>query len=831
MIVPIPGLERLLPRRGAPPARGVIIGAGGHGKTAALDELAARYETGGTDVIRVAGRALEAAEPFAALDRLVPVAPDSTPATMRAALLDRLGRGPWLLLVDDAHVLHPSTLAVLGGVADRAERAGGVVIAQRPCTDNAQVSTLAAALAAAGAAVHLGPWTGADVDAYLRTVAPLDDAGPAASLWEATDGVPAFIVAAATAAGDALPDAVTRRVQAELSQLGSEAASVAAALAAGVPLAAISAATGVPAPDIAGAAARLEHAGLLGQDRHHLPPIVRAAVEAVTPAPQWQRLNEQAAAALTAGGAPATAVADHLLAAGATGAEAMATLTEAAAARVVDDPAAARRWTDAALASDDRPPEALGLAAEAALRAGDVDAARRLADAALDGGDSGARAASVAAAIALSGGQTRRAAARWSAVAAAKGGAGRDRSAAAARAASLAATAGAVREADEALALATKLMPATPSVTLEAELLLAEGLVAAAVGDLDGGAETVGRAAAALAGFHPLGLDPPTVIAALLTAAAGHDDRAARFVSAPGRGHEAMQAWLKLRAGEIASAAAIASSLDEAGATRRDALTIAAVRVGIARRGTDLAALAAAWDAAAPLAETADADLIALPVLGELVAGAARAAPHEAATLARRWATVVEEAGGAPAWRSHLHWWEVQWAAAAGDAPAAATAAVALRSVVDAAGTFAVEADAAEAWAGVLAEQFDAVAVAATADALAAAGRAWEASVLAGAAALRTTEAGAARTLLGKGRDLRSRLAVTDTAATSDDSLSEREQEVAALVVEGLTHREIGSRLYISAKTVEHHVARIRQKLGASTRAEMLAAIRQSLDR
>jgi DNA-binding CsgD family transcriptional regulator len=62
-------------------------------------------------------------------------------------------------------------------------------------------------------------------------------------------------------------------------------------------------------------------------------------------------------------------------------------------------------------------------------------------------------------------------------------------------------------------------------------------------------------------------------------------------------------------------------------------------------------------------------------------------------------------------------------------------------------------------------------------------------------------------------------------------SLSEREREVARRVLEGRTHREIGAQLYISAKTVEHHVARVRQKLGATTRAELLAAIREELDR
>jgi DNA-binding CsgD family transcriptional regulator len=52
---------------------------------------------------------------------------------------------------------------------------------------------------------------------------------------------------------------------------------------------------------------------------------------------------------------------------------------------------------------------------------------------------------------------------------------------------------------------------------------------------------------------------------------------------------------------------------------------------------------------------------------------------------------------------------------------------------------------------------------------------------------------------------------------------------VAELLVQGLTYREIGSRLYISAKTIEHHVARIRQRLGARNRSDLLARLRAEL--
>jgi DNA-binding CsgD family transcriptional regulator len=62
------------------------------------------------------------------------------------------------------------------------------------------------------------------------------------------------------------------------------------------------------------------------------------------------------------------------------------------------------------------------------------------------------------------------------------------------------------------------------------------------------------------------------------------------------------------------------------------------------------------------------------------------------------------------------------------------------------------------------------------------------------------------------------------------DGLSAREVEVAALLVEGLTNREIGERLYISARTVANHVQSILGKTGSGNRAQAAAyAIRNGL--
>jgi DNA-binding CsgD family transcriptional regulator len=52
-------------------------------------------------------------------------------------------------------------------------------------------------------------------------------------------------------------------------------------------------------------------------------------------------------------------------------------------------------------------------------------------------------------------------------------------------------------------------------------------------------------------------------------------------------------------------------------------------------------------------------------------------------------------------------------------------------------------------------------------------------------------------------------------------SLSPREEEVALLVAEGLSNREISDRLQLSEHTIKNYLFRMFEKLGVNTRVEL----------
>jgi len=56
--------------------------------------------------------------------------------------------------------------------------------------------------------------------------------------------------------------------------------------------------------------------------------------------------------------------------------------------------------------------------------------------------------------------------------------------------------------------------------------------------------------------------------------------------------------------------------------------------------------------------------------------------------------------------------------------------------------------------------------------------------------------------------------------------LTEREQEIAALLVEGLTNRQIADRLYISEGTVKNYISTIYDKTGIHDRVKLVVALK-----
>ena len=93
----------------------------------------------------------------------------------------------------------------------------------------------------------------------------------------------------------------------------------------------------------------------------------------------------------------------------------------------------------------------------------------------------------------------------------------------------------------------------------------------------------------------------------------------------------------------------------------------------------------------------------------------------------------------------------------------------------------------------------------------------------------------AVREVAGGGRyvhpELGARLVAAETEErkrADEDPLSERESEVLRLLALGHTNQEIAELLFISVRTAETHRAHIMQKLGLSTRAEL---VHYALDR
>ncbi|MDG9723053.1 MULTISPECIES: response regulator transcription factor [unclassified Streptomyces] len=100
--------------------------------------------------------------------------------------------------------------------------------------------------------------------------------------------------------------------------------------------------------------------------------------------------------------------------------------------------------------------------------------------------------------------------------------------------------------------------------------------------------------------------------------------------------------------------------------------------------------------------------------------------------------------------------------------------------------------------------------------------------------AVRTVAAGqslldpsAATKLMARLRGERTR----EEAPDALPGLTDREREILALIGEGLTNRQIGSRLYLAEKTVKNHISRLLAKLGVERRIQAAVIATQAQDR
>ncbi len=307
--------------------------------------------------------------------------------------------------------------------------------------------------------------------------------------------------------------------------------------------------------------------------------------------------------------------------------------------------------------------------------------------------------------------------------------------------------------------------------------------------------------------------------------------------------HRLLLGWVRMQDGQLAAATADAASAGEASLHRRDALWAAALNTAIARRSGDGGGVQKHWYAAMEVLAEYSVDLFSLLPLGELWVAAARMRQVDRLQHALDEAFALLESLGSPVlWSVPLHWAGVHAGILANSPEAVAPHGHALTSAAGSSAFAKALSGAGRTWLRVLANHVDSAEVTAAARSLSQFGLTSDATRLAGQAALQTPDGRVSGAMLQLARDLKLTSAVDDgldpapatTAQTGSQRqqssrLSDREREVAELLLLGMPYRDIGSQLFISAKTVEHHVARIRRRLGAESRSEMLSMLRAML--
>ena len=843
-----------------------LVGPGGSGSSEVLGAIAERLGARGTPVLRMTGRRLEHDQPFGAVadlgDETGPTPDETDERRWRDALVVRLTADKAALLVDEAQWLDEASLRVLVGIAERAgDRGLTVVAAHRPTPGDIHLAALDAALGRSRPLVWLGPLDEADVGE--RAALLLDTAVDPAwvdALHEQTAGMPALVDQLALAwadgpAGDAsrpLAAPVIEAVRSEVDQLPPTARTALSALSAGADLDddLLGTVTGLSPGELGEAMEVLRAAGLVVTVKDDVVPIVAAAVNQLTPVADRRRFHALLATALTERGAPPTQAAEHLAAANAQGQEAAEAYVAAGEASLADAPELARTWYDRAVAVGAPAHLVAARRAEAAALDGDAGHALRLADAAMSdpATPDRTRAQGVVAALLPARGFWRRAADTYAELAA-----GDSPGADAARVLGVvgsiatgtapATTAAALTRTS--LADGSSAGPtAATSLELEAMQLAARGLAMSLGDDAANSLAPFLEAAELLESGHTRLVlpDTPHAIGATVALALSELSAAEHLLSRAierdvgGRclrqRHRLLLGWVGMRSGRWSAAQTALDETRNQQLSPRELLLASAIDAGLARRAGDLTRLGEAWKGAEGVLLRHPADLLSLDPIGELAISASRLGLWDRVSAKARELGDVMRALDEPAlWVLPLRWIGLQVALASDDHDAAVRRATEVEAVTPVHPRLRALADAARTWVAILGGSVEPKRVGAASKGLQALGLTWEASRLTGQAAIRSPDPSVTRALLEQARDLKAALpsAEADETPTTASVLSEREQMVAQYIVDGLTYKEIGAQLYISPKTVEHHVAKIRQKLGATTRAEMLAALRTQL--
>jgi DNA-binding CsgD family transcriptional regulator len=617
-------------------------------------------------------------------------------------------------------------------------------------------------------------------------------------------------------------------------------------------------------------------------DQGAVVPLAGRLLLRLTPAAYTNRLCERLAGLQLSRGGSMLPVGQALLRTSARGTQVAETLQAAGQEALGSHPDLASRLFAAAAAAGAQSPALLAGRADAAARCGRLDEALRFADEALvsdsltaaagDGEPSAerTRALGITAAVLAHRGMLARAAELYRLTDSPASGAGYP-----VIAVPVLTGIGALAEAQKVLASSPGHTETTPTLLNGIESLIAHGVEESVTGSSVVALSQLTRAASLLesAGSTPLLPDTPAALAALVAMHAGEFAAAAsvlrRATSArpggrlAGTRHRLLLGFLAMLRGHTGDAHAL---LTAAGGGQpvlepRDELFAAAIEVGLARREGDLSALQRGWSRAREAMLQHPVDLYVLLPLGELAVAAARLSEQWWIEPHLRQADVLLEQLGEPAlWRVPLHWSGVHAAIAAESPQEARRHVAALAEAASTSPYAAVLAEAAACWMRVLAGTADVDQVVTTARQLAAAGSGAEGARLAGQAAIRATDRKAMVVLLECARAVRPEVPATAAQAAPvppppapaegtappaaavavggtelaeappDAILSAREQEIARQVLTGLTYKEIGAQLFISAKTVEHHMARIRRRLGAQSRRELFGQLQVMLN-